>query len=61
MFPDQSLDLALVKLGHHSVRQAPVVMRQEPDRVVDMLLEDISTAGNPSVLSDCRSVVNRPV
>lgn len=45
VFPDQSLDLALLKLGRHSVRQAPVVTRQAPERVVGMLaLEDISAA-----------------
>ena len=45
VFPDQSLDLALLKLGRHSVRQAPVVSREAPDRVVGMLsLEDISAA-----------------
>ena len=42
---DQSLDLALLKLGRHSVRQAPVVTREAPDHVVGMLsLEDISAA-----------------
>jgi CBS domain-containing protein len=45
VFPDQSLDLALLKLGKHSVRQAPVVSREAPDHVVGMLsLEDISEA-----------------
>jgi CIC family chloride channel protein len=45
LFPDQSLDLALLKLGRHSVRQAPVVSRDAPDHVVGMLsLEDISAA-----------------
>ena len=49
MFPDQSLDLALLKLGRHSVRQAPVVARDAPDQVVGMLsLEDISAAVNRS-------------
>ena len=45
VFADQSLDLALLKLGRHSVRQAPVVDREQPTRVVGMLsLEDISAA-----------------
>ena len=45
VFPDQSLDLALLKLGRHSVRQAPVVTRAAPAQVVGMLsLEDISAA-----------------
>ena len=45
VFPDQSLDLALLKLGRHSVRQAPVVTRAAPALVVGMLsLEDISAA-----------------
>jgi chloride channel protein, CIC family len=45
LFPDQSLDLALLKLGRHAVRQAPVVTRAAPDRVIGMLsLEDISAA-----------------
>ena len=45
VFPDQSLDLALLKLGRHSVRQAPVVTRVAPHHVVGMLsLEDISAA-----------------
>jgi CIC family chloride channel protein len=45
VFPDQSLDLALLKLGRHSVRQAPVVDREVPTLVVGMLsLEDISAA-----------------
>jgi len=45
VFSDQTLDLALLKLGRHSVRQAPVVARDAPDRVVGMLsLEDISAA-----------------
>jgi chloride channel protein, CIC family len=45
VFPDQSLDLALLKLGRHSVRQAPVVSREAPGLVIGMLsLEDISAA-----------------
>jgi CIC family chloride channel protein len=45
VFPDQSLDLALLKLGRHSVRQAPVIDRDVPTLVVGMLsLEDISAA-----------------
>jgi CIC family chloride channel protein len=49
VFADQSLDLALLKLGRHSVRQAPVVSRDAPDQVVGMLsLEDISAAVNRS-------------
>ena len=45
VFPDQSLDLALLKLGRHSVRQAPVVTRAVPALVLGMLsLEDISAA-----------------
>ena len=53
VFPDQSLDLALLKLGRHAVRQAPVVSRLSPDQVVGMLsLEDIAAAvrkpGTPS-------------
>ena len=45
VFADQSLDLALLKLGRHSIRQAPVVSRQDPSRVVGTLsLEDISAA-----------------
>jgi CIC family chloride channel protein len=49
VFPDQPLDLALLKLGKHSVRQAPVVSRQAPHQVVGMLsLEDISAAVNRS-------------
>jgi chloride channel protein, CIC family len=45
VFPDQTLDLALLKLGRHAIRQAPVVSRLAPDHVVGMLsLEDISAA-----------------
>jgi CIC family chloride channel protein len=45
VFPDQSLDLVLLKLGRHSVRQAPVVARETPGRVLGMVsLEDISAA-----------------
>jgi CIC family chloride channel protein len=45
VFPDQSLDLALLKLGRHAVRQAPVVSRLTPGRVIGMLsLEDVSAA-----------------
>jgi len=45
VFPDQSLDLALLKLGRYSVRQALVVDREVPTLVVGMLsLEDISAA-----------------
>jgi len=45
VFADQSLDLALLKLGRLSVRQAPVVSRLAPGEVVGMLsLEDISVA-----------------
>jgi CBS domain-containing protein len=45
MFPDQSLDLALLKLGWHAVRQAPVVSRLAPREVIGMLsLEDVSAA-----------------
>jgi CBS domain-containing protein len=45
VFSDQSLDLALLKLGRHAVRQAPVVARLDPERVIGMLsLEDISAA-----------------
>jgi CIC family chloride channel protein len=45
VFADQSLDLALLKLGRHAVRQAPVVTRPDPTRVIGMLsLEDISSA-----------------
>jgi chloride channel protein, CIC family len=51
LFPDQSLDLALLKLGKHSVRQAPVVSREAPDHVVGMLsLEDVSAAMSRSNL-----------
>ena len=40
-----SLDAALLTLGRHSVRQAPVVGRHAPDRLVGMLsLEDIAAA-----------------
>ena len=42
VFSDQSLDLALLRLGRHSIRQAPVVTRLGPEHVVGMLsLEDI--------------------
>ena len=45
VFPDQSLDLALLKLGRHAVRQAPVVSRLAPREVIGMLsLEDVSAA-----------------
>jgi chloride channel protein, CIC family len=45
VFSDQSLDLALFKLGRFAVRQAPVVSRLAPRDVVGMLsLEDISAA-----------------
>lgn len=45
VFPDQSLDLALLKLGRHSVRQAPVISRLASRQVMGMLsLEDISAA-----------------
>jgi CIC family chloride channel protein len=45
VFPDQSLDLALLKLGRHAVRQAPVVSRLAPRQVIGMLsLEDVSAA-----------------
>lgn len=43
--PDDSLDTALLRLGKHAVRQAPVVLAERPGRVVGMLsLEDISAA-----------------
>ena len=49
VFPDQSLDLALLKLGRYSVRQAPVVGRGAPGLVVGLVsLEDISTAVDQS-------------
>ena len=45
LFPDQALDLALLKMGRHAVRQAPVVSRTESGLVVGMLsLKDISTS-----------------
>jgi chloride channel protein, CIC family len=45
VFEDQSLDLALLHLGRHSLREAAVVSRQNPHRVVGTLsLEDISAA-----------------
>ncbi len=52
VFPDQSLDLALLKLGRYAVRQAVVVSRAAPDCVVGMLsLEDIAGAVSRSPLS----------
>jgi CIC family chloride channel protein len=43
IFSDQSLDLALLRLGRHAIRQAPVVSRLAPEHVVGMLsLEDIA-------------------
>jgi hypothetical protein len=45
LYPDQSLDLAMLALGRHSLREAPVVSREHPRQVVGMLsLEDISAA-----------------
>jgi CIC family chloride channel protein len=45
IFEDQSLDLALLHLGRHSLREALVVSRQDPQRVLGVLsLEDISAA-----------------
>jgi CIC family chloride channel protein len=49
LFPDQTLDLALLALGKHSLREAQVVSRSDPDRVIGALsLEDISAAVNRS-------------
>jgi chloride channel protein, CIC family len=45
LYPDQSLDAAMLALGKHSLREAPVVSREQPQRVVGRLsLEDISMA-----------------
>jgi CIC family chloride channel protein len=45
VYADQSLDLALLHLGRHSLREAPVVSRHAPEHVVGVLsLEDISAA-----------------
>ena len=45
VFVDQSLDLALLHLGRHSLREAHVVTRHEPQRAVGALsLEDIAAA-----------------
>jgi CIC family chloride channel protein len=49
VFSDQSLDLALLELGRHSIREAPVVARASPGEVIGVLsLEDISAAINRS-------------
>jgi hypothetical protein len=45
VFPDQSLDLALLHLGRHSLREAQVVDRHDPQRAIGTLsLEDIAAA-----------------
>jgi CIC family chloride channel protein len=45
LYPDQSLDLAMLALGRHSLREAQVVSRDHPGQVVGVLsLEDISAA-----------------
>jgi CIC family chloride channel protein len=49
LFPDQSLDLALLVLGRHSLREAQVVSRSDPHQVLGALsLEDIAAAVNRS-------------
>ena len=45
IFPDQSLDLALLHLGRHSLREAVVVTRENPTQGIGILsLADISAA-----------------
>jgi CIC family chloride channel protein len=45
LFADQSLDLALLEFGRHSIREAPVVRRSNPQDVVGTLsLEDVSAS-----------------
>jgi CIC family chloride channel protein len=47
LFPDQSLDFALLELGRHATREASVVERASPGKVVGLLsLEDISATLN---------------
>jgi chloride channel protein, CIC family len=45
LYPDQSLDLALLEFGRHSIREIPVVTRVDRNRAIGVLtLEDVSTA-----------------
>ena len=45
LFADQSLDLALLELGRHSIREVPVVRRASPNDVIGTLsLEDVSAS-----------------
>jgi chloride channel protein, CIC family len=47
LFPDQSLDFALLELGRRAIREASVVDRAQPGKVVGLLsLEDISATVN---------------
>jgi CBS domain-containing protein len=47
LFPDQSLDFALLELGRQAVREVSVVDRANPDKVIGVVsLEDISATVN---------------
>jgi hypothetical protein len=47
LYPDQTLDHALLTLGRQAIREAAVARRDAPDIVVGLLsLEDISAALN---------------
>jgi CIC family chloride channel protein len=47
LFPDQSLDLALLELGRQAIREASVVERVDPGKVIGVVsLEDISATVN---------------
>jgi CIC family chloride channel protein len=46
VFADQNLDVALLRMGRHAIRQLPVVERTQPKRVVGIVaLKDIGPGG----------------